>query len=123
MLNALWKIELIQAHGLSADDYQGRPSNRENTKWNSQNDDQLTPEDLFEEATFSLGYLVKDISLETFMTNSDIELVKNQMVDTNYARIIMKTDIKQGRCYTVRLTELAREDGVFVFHVIRYLSI
>ena len=57
------------------------------------------------------------------MTNSDIELVKNQIVDTNYARIIMKTDIKQGRCYTVRLTELAREDGVFVFHVIRYLSI
>ena len=78
----------------------------------------MTPEKLFTEASYSLDSLVKDISVQQ-MTGNDMHLVLGNNVNASLANIIVKTDVQQGKCYTLRLTNFTREDGIFLIHVVR----
>ena len=79
----------------------------------------MTPEKLFTEASYSLESLVEDISVLQ-MTGNDMHLVVGNNVTSSLANIFEKTDVQLGKCYTLRLTNLTREDGIFLIHVVRY---
>ena len=78
----------------------------------------MTPEKLFTEASYSLESLVEDISVLQ-MTGNDMHLVVGNNVNSSMASMYEKTDVQLGKCYTLRLTNLTREDGIFLIHVVR----
>ena len=116
----------LQAHGLTLDFYTGGRGGRfrKNTSWTSRSGNPITPEKLFEDATYTLEELVEVIMIETLEKSGGkpfMPLLESNpyRLNTSLVDVIVKSDIKQGKCYTMRLTGLVKKYGVFTISILR----
>ena len=84
------------------------------------NSDQMTPEQLFEEAANKMENLVGRISVKTKRDNAvwilfnstGPEGQKTFWIDGERLEIKVQRDPKHGQCYTLRFTKLVRDLGI-----------
>ena len=107
----------LQAHGImSIDNY----NYKENLNWTS-NDTQVSPQELFESATFSFKEIVRSLSIRTISEDTDGTFYQTADPIEFASSIIEQRHRKFGRCYTFYPKMSQQKLGIYYVKVELYV--
>ena len=117
------KREVLKANGLTSKSYGVTLAYSANITWATRNQSvDISPEELFDKATYKLRELVDEIgfySLKTREWRSIFESNPHNRENNSLVEIFPLRELQSGKCYTSRFTDVVKDMGIFKIEIKR----